>query len=116
MWFQPIKNNIMHPIKKTVSIILLSLSLLTINLKAQSTIELNIWIDSLLNKYVTESGIVGIGASVIYKDSVVFSNGFGYMDLENKIVALQVKSGVWGLLAGLLGVVIAWIVKGQMGM
>jgi len=37
-------------------------------------------------------------------------------DLENKIVALQVKSGVWGLLAGLLGVVIAWIIKGQMGL
>ena len=37
-------------------------------------------------------------------------------DLENKITALQVKSGVWGLLAGLLGVVIAWIIKGQMGL
>ena len=85
MWFQQIKNNIMHPTKKSVSIFLLSLSFLTINLKAQSTIELKIWIDSLLNNYVSESGIVGIGASVIYKDTVVFSNGFGYMDLKNKI-------------------------------
>lgn len=33
--------------------------------------------------------------------------------LENEISKLQVKSGVWGLLAGLLGVVIAMIIKSQ---
>ena len=36
--------------------------------------------------------------------------------LENKITALQVKSGVWGLIAGLLGVVIAMIIKSQIGL
>lgn len=36
-------------------------------------------------------------------------------DLENKITALQVKSGVWGLIAGLLGVAIAMIIKSQFG-
>lgn len=36
--------------------------------------------------------------------------------LDNKITALQVKSGVWGLIAGLLGVVIAMIIKGQLGL
>ena len=35
--------------------------------------------------------------------------------LENRITALQVKSGVWGLIAGLLGVVIAMAIKAQMG-
>jgi hypothetical protein len=33
--------------------------------------------------------------------------------LENQISKLQVKSGAWGLLAGLLGVVIAMIIKSQ---
>jgi len=37
-------------------------------------------------------------------------------DLENKITALQVKSGVWGLIAGLLGVVIAMTIKSQFGL
>jgi hypothetical protein len=35
--------------------------------------------------------------------------------LENEISKLQVKSGAWGLLAGLLGVVIAMIIKSQFG-
>jgi hypothetical protein len=33
--------------------------------------------------------------------------------LENQISKLQVKSGVWGLLAGLLGVLIAMIIRSQ---
>jgi hypothetical protein len=33
--------------------------------------------------------------------------------LENQITKLQVKSGVWGLLAGLLGVLIAMIIRSQ---
>jgi len=36
-------------------------------------------------------------------------------DIENKIVALQVKSGVWGLIAGLLGVTIAMFIRSQFG-
>jgi hypothetical protein len=35
--------------------------------------------------------------------------------LEHEISKLQVKSGAWGLLAGLLGVVIAMIIKSQIG-
>jgi CubicO group peptidase (beta-lactamase class C family) len=85
MWFQPIKNNIMLLSTKYISIVLSVLTFSTINLKAQPTFELTTWLDSLLTKYVTESGIVGIGASVIYKDSIIFSNGFGYMDLQNRI-------------------------------
>jgi len=34
--------------------------------------------------------------------------------LENEISKLQVKSGAWGLLAGLLGVVIAMVIKSQL--
>jgi len=36
-------------------------------------------------------------------------------ELEREITKLQVKSGVWGLLAGLLGVVIAMLIKSQIG-
>jgi CubicO group peptidase (beta-lactamase class C family) len=50
-----------------------------------STTDLNNWIDSLLNKYVAESKIVGMGASVIAQNVVVMSKGYGYMDLENQI-------------------------------
>ncbi len=33
--------------------------------------------------------------------------------LENQITKLQVKAGVWGLLAGLIGVLIAILIKSQ---
>ena len=35
--------------------------------------------------------------------------------LENKIVVLQVKSGVWGLAAGILGVILMTLLKGKFG-
>lgn len=34
-------------------------------------------------------------------------------DLENKITALQIKSGVWGLIAGMIAALLAILVKGQ---
>ena len=37
-------------------------------------------------------------------------------DLGNEITRLQVKSGVWGLIAGLLGVTIALIIRWQFGL
>lgn len=35
--------------------------------------------------------------------------------LENEISKLQIKSGVWGAIAGLLGVTIAMLVRSQTG-
>ena len=36
-------------------------------------------------------------------------------DLENKITALQIKAGVWGLIAGLAGVTITILIKTYFG-
>ena len=42
-------------------------------------------IDSFIESKMSETGIVGIGASVIIDKKVVWTNGYGYADKENKI-------------------------------
>ncbi len=41
-------------------------------------------LDSLIEKKMKENGIVGIGASIIVDKKVVWTNGYGYADKENK--------------------------------
>ena len=42
-------------------------------------------LDTFIEKRMKEAGIVGIGAAVIIDNKVVWSKGFGYADLENKL-------------------------------
>jgi CubicO group peptidase (beta-lactamase class C family) len=42
-------------------------------------------IDSLIESKMKETGIVGIGASIIVNKKVVWTNGYGYANKENKI-------------------------------
>ena len=42
-------------------------------------------IDSFIESKMIETGIVGIGASIIIDKKVVWTNGYGYADKENKI-------------------------------
>ena len=42
-------------------------------------------IDSFIESKMNETGIVGIGASIIIDKKVVWTNGYGYADKENKI-------------------------------
>ncbi|TCC90097.1 class A beta-lactamase-related serine hydrolase [Pedobacter frigiditerrae] len=42
-------------------------------------------IDSFIESKMNETGIVGIGASIIVDKKVVWTNGYGYADKENKI-------------------------------
>lgn len=42
-------------------------------------------IDSFIESKMIETGIVGIGASIIIDKKVVWTNGYGYSDKENKI-------------------------------
>lgn len=42
-------------------------------------------IDSFIASKMTKTGIVGIGASIIIDKKVVWTNGYGYADKENKI-------------------------------
>lgn len=64
-----------------------------------------IWVIDNVRRLRSELDVLSdkINDDVIYKLNV----------LENKITALQVKSGVWGLIAGLIGVVIAMAIKSQ---
>ncbi|MCY7351799.1 MAG: beta-lactamase family protein, partial [Cytophagaceae bacterium] len=42
-------------------------------------------IDTFIENKMLETGIVGIGASIIIDKKVVWTNGYGYADKENKI-------------------------------
>ena len=42
-------------------------------------------IDSFIVNKMNETGVVGIGASIIIDKKVVWTNGYGYADKENKI-------------------------------
>jgi CubicO group peptidase (beta-lactamase class C family) len=42
-------------------------------------------IDSFIENKMKETGIVGIGASIIVNKKIVWTNGYGYADKENKI-------------------------------
>jgi len=42
-------------------------------------------IDSIINKKISESGIVGVAAAIIINKKLVWKNAYGLSDLENKI-------------------------------
>jgi len=42
-------------------------------------------IDNFIVKQMNETGIVGIGAAIIVDKKVVWSDGYGYADKENRI-------------------------------
>ena len=43
-------------------------------------------IDSFIESKMIETGIVGIGASIIVDKKVVWTNGYGFADKENRVV------------------------------
>lgn len=55
------------------------------NIIAQVTNNTKTSIDSIIQAKMHETGIVGIGASLIIDKKVVWTNGYGYADKENKI-------------------------------
>jgi len=71
--------------KKQILFVIILLTSVITCIKSQTKVELNFWLDSLIQNKMDESKIVGIGVAVIVKDSVVLKKGCGYMDLENKI-------------------------------
>lgn len=54
------------------------------NVTGQATNN-NTSIDNIIEKAMAETGIVGMGASVIIDKKVVWTKGYGYADQENKI-------------------------------
>lgn len=56
-----------------------------VNIFGQSIITTKTSIDSFINNKMNEAGIVGIGASIIVDKKVVWTNGYGYADKENKV-------------------------------
>jgi CubicO group peptidase (beta-lactamase class C family) len=52
----------------------------------QNIIKTETSIDNFIENKMLETGIVGIGASIIVDKKVVWSNGYGFADRENKIL------------------------------
>ena len=51
----------------------------------KATTDLKTSIDSLMEKKMNETGIVGIGAAISIDKKLVWAQGYGYADMENKI-------------------------------
>jgi len=75
--------------KKQILFVIILLTSVITCIKSQTKVELNFWLDSLIQNKMDESKIVGIGVAVIVKDSAVLKKGYGYMDLENKLPFTQ---------------------------
>lgn len=80
----------MKQIKPTLTTIFLLIAMIcSYNLPAQSVAKnyqsKSKSIDSLIEKKMVNAGIVGIGAAVIIDKKLVWTNGYGYADKENKI-------------------------------
>jgi CubicO group peptidase (beta-lactamase class C family) len=56
------------------------------NLAGQNSIKLRTSIDTFIENKMLETGLVGIGASIIINKEIVWSNGYGFCDKENKII------------------------------
>ncbi len=52
---------------------------------AQTQIAKKSPIDSIIEKKMNESGIVGLGAAIIVNKKVVWIKGYGYADKDNKV-------------------------------
>lgn len=68
--------------------IFLTTTLFCSNIISQSNNKLtsNTFIDSFIERKIVETGIVGIGASIIVDKKVVWTNGYGFADKENRIL------------------------------
>lgn len=56
------------------------------NILGQSISKTETSIDTFIENKMLETGIVGIGASIIVDKKVVWSNGYGFADRENRIL------------------------------
>ncbi len=65
--------------------LLLVFSLTTISVVAQEKSYTEASIDSLFRENMNASGMVGMGASIIINNKVVWSKGYGYADKDKKI-------------------------------
>lgn len=74
---------------KFVSICLISIIIRCQNLSGQNFTNIEqankTSVDSLIEKKIIETGIVGIGAAIIIDKKVVWTQGYGYADKEKKI-------------------------------
>lgn len=71
--------------KKIALLILILLTIQSENLIAQISLDSKIKeAKSLITSLIEEEKIVGLSITVSYKDSIIWSEGFGYSDLERK--------------------------------
>lgn len=72
---------------KLVITLFLTINIFCANTIAQTIIKTTTKtaIDSFIENKMSESGIVGIGASIIIDKKVVWTNGYGYADRESKV-------------------------------
>ena len=75
----------MNNVKKNK--VLLILLLLNLNCSfSQNDFEgINLKTKKLINRFIEKENVPGMSVSISYNDTLIFSNGFGYADLENKI-------------------------------
>lgn len=70
---------------RTTSLPAIFLAITVIALSPKATCQSKHTIDSLIETTMTKSGIVGMGAAIIIDKKLVWTKGYGYADLENKI-------------------------------
>ena len=72
-------------VKFTLTLFLTTLIFCT-TILGQSNIKTETSIDRFIENKMLETGIVGIGASIIVDKKVVWSNGYGFAERENRIL------------------------------
>ncbi len=75
--------NQLHPL-----LLILLIVSQTISIKAQNSInysELNKECEDFIIKSMESNNIVGVSAAIIINDTVIWKNGFGYADIEEKV-------------------------------
>lgn len=68
--------------QKLITIIILTIVLISQNLLSQVIVKTTT--DSIIEKKMKESGIVGLGAAIIVNNKLLYTKGYGYSDKENK--------------------------------
>ena len=41
--------------------------------------------DTYINRAINDAGIAGMGIAIVSDDSIIFTNGYGYADIQNKL-------------------------------
>ena len=41
--------------------------------------------DTYINRAISDAGIAGMGIAIVSDDSIIFTNGYGYADIQNKL-------------------------------